>query len=374
MAFPEILTWVQYGNKSGTLILQRRAISKKLCLQHGKIIAVSSTDSRELFGQVLISLGMVSEEQLKMAFKKQAETKRLLGRVLIEDCGVIEEMISEAIRYRGEEALYDVYLWNEGVFRFMNRVEPVADYERLFPPIAIEPLLLEGARRIDTWKRLRGIFPSRYCVIHKSDKMPEKGLERTNRVLSRVINHLDKPRSIEQLVLENHAPAFLVYEALGILYDAGVIRVAEAAQEEPEVEVKPRDQDDSGAIEEIFRQAQSAYKQGDDAKAIGMLEDLLMIEENPEARALLEKAKVESRKKVQESIPMDAILEVNDTLTDLESHLRSNHEAFVLSRINGQWDVKSIITILPLTEYESMKILNALLDRNVIRVAKKGGG
>ena len=44
------------------------------------------------------------------------------------------------------------------------------------------------------------------------------------------------------------------------------------------------------------------------------------------------------------------------------------HEGFVLSRINGQWDVRSILKLCPMPEEEALLIFVRLLDRNVIEL------
>ena len=49
----------------------------------------------------------------------------------------------------------------------------------------------------------------------------------------------------------------------------------------------------------------------------------------------------------------------------------SPHEGFVLSRINGVWDVKSIMKISPIKELEVLMIFQSLAKSEVIRWKKK---
>ena len=44
-------------------------------------------------------------------------------------------------------------------------------------------------------------------------------------------------------------------------------------------------------------------------------------------------------------------------------------EGFVLSRINGQWDVGSILKLCPMSEDEAFLIIARLLDRKVISLS-----
>jgi hypothetical protein len=50
----------------------------------------------------------------------------------------------------------------------------------------------------------------------------------------------------------------------------------------------------------------------------------------------------------------------------------SPHEGFVLSRINAQWDVKSIMKISPIKELEVLMIFQKFLKDGVIRWKVRG--
>jgi hypothetical protein len=53
---------------------------------------------------------------------------------------------------------------------------------------------------------------------------------------------------------------------------------------------------------------------------------------------------------------------------DLSRERFDSHEGFVLSRINGQWDVRSILKLCPMSEDEALSIFLRLLDRRVIEL------
>jgi hypothetical protein len=60
-------------------------------------------------------------------------------------------------------------------------------------------------------------------------------------------------------------------------------------------------------------------------------------------------------------------------ISDIELTKRpfSPQEGFVLSRINGQWDVKAIMKISPMKELDVLMIFQRLLETKVIRWKKK---
>ena len=45
-------------------------------------------------------------------------------------------------------------------------------------------------------------------------------------------------------------------------------------------------------------------------------------------------------------------------------------EGFVISRVNGQWDIQSILKLCPMAEDETLLIFARLLDRKVIKLVE----
>jgi hypothetical protein len=41
-------------------------------------------------------------------------------------------------------------------------------------------------------------------------------------------------------------------------------------------------------------------------------------------------------------------------------------EGFVLSRINGEWDIQSVLSICPFREADSLRMIKRLLDNGII--------
>ena len=45
-----------------------------------------------------------------------------------------------------------------------------------------------------------------------------------------------------------------------------------------------------------------------------------------------------------------------------------SQEGFMLSRINGEWDVASILSICPFREADSLRMIAKLLDKGIIAI------
>src|SRR2546425_4966330 len=95
MSLPDLLQWAGSGRKTGTLSLKSGPLHKKIYLQAGAIIGSSSNDSREYLGQFMLSEGIITEQQLKDAFDLQAQTRVMLGRILVKKGLVSEGKVGE---------------------------------------------------------------------------------------------------------------------------------------------------------------------------------------------------------------------------------------------------------------------------------------
>jgi len=81
-------------------------------------------------------------------------------------------------------------------------------------------------------------------------------------------------------------------------------------------------------------------------------------------------AVVDSRKKAKTAkrIPLNKVPRMRLTAIALAQQHFDPQEGFVLSRINGQWDVQSILKLCPMPETDTLSIFSQLLDRQVIEL------
>ena len=150
MQLSELLQWLSMGQKTGTLAIRGGAGEKRIYFQNGRIISSSSTIEREYLGHFLVSYGYITEEELTKAMEVQEESKILLGKILVMIGAIAEEDLVELIRLKACETIYDIFLWPEGAFQFLDGEIP----QRPMVPIAIDVtgIVMEGLRRFDEWQ------------------------------------------------------------------------------------------------------------------------------------------------------------------------------------------------------------------------------
>jgi hypothetical protein len=362
MQLSELLQWLALGQKTGSLLIEGHGVQKRLYFQNGRINFTSSSDRREYLGQFLVSHGYITEEELKRAMEVQEESKILLGRILLMIDAISETDLLRLMRRKAEESIYDVFLWEEGTFEFMDGEQP----DLKMVPLALEvtSIILEGLHRYDEWKRIRELVSDGSVVPMITRPLSLDELAERERL---IVPYMDGQRSIEEIALQTHnaefAVARFVYEGLTsgtmVIAEAVPRRAAAAAvgSGSVETEVEHFLQRGKASLKEDPQAAYRMFKVACDlAPADGRAAEAVRDAER-EIRTALEKDGVTGEK-----VPELAI-----SIPELTERTFSPHEGFVLSRINGHWDVKSVMKISPMKDLEVLMIFQRLWKDGVIR-------
>src|SRR5512132_2888729 len=116
----DLLQWLSLGQKTGTLVLSRAGVEKKIFFRKGRVISSASNDPREYLGQFLISHGFLTEPELKKAMEVQQQSGILIGKILVMIEVISEKDLLRLMRLKAEEEIYDIFLWKEGDFHFLD--------------------------------------------------------------------------------------------------------------------------------------------------------------------------------------------------------------------------------------------------------------
>lgn len=355
MALPDILQWIAMGRKTGTLHLERRSIKKRIIFRKGEIYSSWSNDPRESLGQFLMRHRLVSEEELFKALLRQETQGRLVGSILIADGVLTEDQLKQTLQKKAEETIYDLFLWGDGNFEFKEGDVP-ADMP-VHVAIEVTSVLLEGARRVDEWARIRSVFPSirtTFTAKAKPDAVTDPGEKQALALAA-------AGKSLAEVSLELRRSEFDASVLLFDLYNRGLVGVSE-----PGEETRPLDTVD--AIQERLRLAHQRLTEKRYDLAMKAYEEVLALDRlNQNAKkGLIAVAEARERERAVKRIVLDKVPVLKMDLTTLTKQNFDPQEGFVLSRVNGQWDVNSILKLCPMAEDDALMIFSRLLERKVI--------
>ena len=217
---PELVPLLQEEKWTGLLSLQRGAITKGITVEKGRMVFGMSTDPDERLGELLLRRGQISLRQLADAGERMGGGKRL-GTLLVEDGVLSPKELVRAVVDHTREIIYGAFTWAEGSY-WLEPGQRAAEAITL----NIDPgqLVLEGIRRIDSWRRIQravGGLPARYRSLPEAATVAARlALNPDERAL---FTGLERPCSVEQLCTGSTLSSFEVCRLLWALRLVGCI-------------------------------------------------------------------------------------------------------------------------------------------------------
>lgn len=355
MDLAELLQWVGLGRKTGFLVFARKNIRNYIYFRDGQIISSRSNEPNKQLGHFLLFKGKITEAQLRRALEIQAQNRQVLGKILAQEKFVPQEDIEKALIMRTEEVIYDLFLWEDGYFRFA--VDGYNIKELILINLELNSIIFEGVRRKDEWARIRSIFPSNDATLKLRSDADVKGLVFTP-LQKKLLFLLTLNKTISEIILELHGSDFLVNFELMQLYESGFLEISEARGKQSAVK-------DSM---EFFNRAMELMQNGKYSDALRVFQEILRID--PQNARADEQIEIAERAMCGEfytgSLPPNKIPYFVLPQSALREHHLSHQEAFIASRIDGSVDIKSIVMLAPVREIEILQTLDKLMKLNLI--------
>jgi len=427
MQLSELLQWLSTGLKTGTLVVRGAPGEKRIYFDNGRVTSSSSTLEREHLGRFLVGFGFITEEELIRALEVQQESRILLGKILVMIGAIKEEELANLVRLKAAETIYDMFLWTEGSFAFIDGEIPSLP----MVPISsdVTGIVMEGLRRYDEWQRIKTRIPTMRAIPAVVMPVEEELPERDKMILGATNGR----RAIDQIALETHNPDFHVAKLIYDLMLTGhVMLVGEREETTAEpvfAEVEPIEEDSSSfdplmsgdlhtipesalpaAQGEEFRLAppgprtpgptdfnqflkrdsgatlsrRPTPRPADSADTLPNVKtdkaEKAVRTEAPPAPGPAAKAPppAQAAETVEAAFPQAPLSEslprippgsipvLGKPMEQLMDFPFTPSEAFIVSRINGTWDVRSIGRISPFPEAEVTRIFHKLHKSGVI--------
>jgi hypothetical protein len=407
MSLSDLLQWASMNRKTGVLELERNKIFRRIEFRNGWIGACSSDDPPARIGQFLLSRGKINKQELQDALSKQETTGQNLGLILLEMGRITQQELTRQIGAKAEEMIQSLFDWEQAIFRFHEGANLDNQIE---VSLSVRDVLFRGLQHHDELKRIRGVFQSSGVVLRRTDReVPDQVLKRA--IARRIFESIDGKRTLAEVLLHAHASEFLVIKLLFKLYEKGLVEIVEDREVGPDAQTlldKPepdaprasnwmaeelaassRERDLESSLRDISSDAvpsgtaggcrepdvETEVEVANRLSSRGEWEASLELlnasyRANPGdsyLRRLITKAEaafVESARRHgldSDKVPMRTRRTDSEPPTDLGSE-----ESFLLSLIDGETDVKSILWVAPLREVDVLRSLRQMLEKGLI--------
>jgi hypothetical protein len=288
-------------------------------------------------------------------------TPARLGQILVAQGLITDAEVSKVLRIRTLDIIYDLFIWKEGHFDFSFEGPLPSDFTRI--NVEVNRVIMEGVYRADELARYRTLIPSDRTVMELGTGWTSSlGSGKETREL---LYFLEKRMSVAEICYNMHSSSFEVYGQLYDLVQKGVARVAGELPDTPDPVVEIADLPEAAA--DLLLLARRELDNDGAEKAISIIHTLLRHEpQNTAAHNLLLEAEKKFIAQVYSQIPQSGVPKIVVPLDDLASKGIGPQEGFVLSRINGEWDIQSILSICPFREADSLLMIKKLWDQGIV--------
>jgi hypothetical protein len=362
MPLTDLLQWIEQARKTGTILVHGDRYTKKILVRDGRIIASASDDPTDHLGHFLLRQNRITEPQLKKALETQQKTGVMLGKILVT-VGLIEEPeLYSLLIQKAEETIFGLFLWNDARFEFTEGETPA----KIAVPLSlrIEDVLLKGLTWYDEMRNIRETFPTSRSVLRRAGTplLPADGIS-PGTLAHRVLSMADGRRSIADICFQVHASEFSVSKLLYLFLKR---RYVEIVAEAPAPAVTRR-----GTFSELLDEARAHLRAGKSEEALRTLEDARRI--SPTDIALRELTDAAQAAFVDNArltgLSRERVPVLVKPLESLTGEQLTPQEVFILTRVNGSWNLAAIISLCPFQEAEALMHLKRLSDRGILRLA-----
>jgi hypothetical protein len=227
-SLPEILQLISSQRKTGVLSLEHDGDEAALDVDQGSITGgyYRHQGQQKHLSEYLFQSNLVSADRLAEADEENRRTQTPIEEFLIEKGHISKEDFEEAIRFKIQEILDEVFTWLDGHYVFDVKVKlyPKTKYPVL---LSTDGFLMEGMRRLDEWLRIRMIIPELDAIVRRTGQPAENpgaGHEKLLEFLG------DRHLSVAQLVELTGLGKFVTAQSAAELVELGLITIVSHAQ------------------------------------------------------------------------------------------------------------------------------------------------
>lgn len=363
MQLEELLQWLSQSKKSGTLEIINGRVEKKIFFKDGLILSSASNKPEEYLGHFLVSHGLITDDQLRRAIELQETSRMLLGMILVNNGAIAEKELTRMLRLKAEESVYDIFSWTEGDFRFLDDILP--DSAMVPMRMDVTGIVMEGVQRLDEWKRIRQVIPNEHLipvalldltVVH--DVGPGE-----KRILAMVNDEL----TIEEIRQQTHTTEYLICKLLFDQWQLGRLKLIRPRGGLSSSQGAPGDVPTAAALVEAGK---SFLSQKDLDMGLRYLRAAKILEpDNPDVQDIVSQAEKKIRELLERAgVTLDSVPQLTSSMEDMTLAKLSPQEGFMLTRINGSYDIHAILKITPMPQLDAMMLFWKMASAGYIRL------
>jgi len=214
----DIIQLIARDRKSGCLIVNNADEKIKIYFFEGQIVFVDMQDKAAIIGKKLVNAGFVTNENLQIIQREQKKTKELIYKLIVDMDLVNFDTARNFLLNQIIEDIYSIFLWKDGYYNFetLNDIP----YKEFKIEINAESLLLDGARVLDEYKRVKEKIVSEEVILEKIDLEKKPNLSPEETIIYELI---DGNYTVNEIIGHTLISKFDVYQIIDNFFESNLI-------------------------------------------------------------------------------------------------------------------------------------------------------
>jgi len=218
-SLPDVIQLLTYSGKSGCLSVTDGRNFGNIFIKDGRIIYATILNRKQRLGDILVMKKVIENETLARALEIQKSSKKKrLGEILVEIDAIDEKILAQELKEQIEQTIFTMLTWETGYFNFEADLLPSS--EEYTVQLSAQELLLEGARRIDEWRKIENKIPPFETVLIRKDEVDEIPLTTEE---TKIMELIDGTRSIDDILKLSDFDFFETCRTIYGLLSAGLL-------------------------------------------------------------------------------------------------------------------------------------------------------
>lgn len=225
-----LLQLLAMNHREGILTLIRGSDRKTIHFAMKGMRLLSSTMKRiNKLGKILLRRKRISKEDLDALLKEQKLLGWKLGQIAVESGLVQKKDVEEALREQIEEEIFDMFMWREAAFEFVEGRAPKSEESSPLSGVTVDTnvthLILEAARRADELLMIRSILTDDDMTLSKfAFEIQADELGGDMETVDEILPIINGRRSVREVVNASIYPRFVTMRAIYRLLVLGYIK------------------------------------------------------------------------------------------------------------------------------------------------------
>ena len=370
MSVEDLLDWIDRRLISGTLTVDNGAVVRAFAFDSGYVVNAGSNSLHEQPENLLLEKGLVDENVLERAHSESLDTGTTVIEQLQTLAGIEEQALREVLEDYVSESLLDTLVWQSGNFAFQTTEE--AEIISVFPiSVRLRGCVVQGRQRAFRWRQIEELIPDTSAVLQILDRARLGAEGDSEALLQKILDDtraIEDGATVEQLIERRHGRRFEVLDRLATLLERGGLGSGGEAPAAVAEEAPPEAAAAEDKNVDLERSARVQAEAGNLNEALALAEKALEAEPGHAGlqrlhRELERSVFAELAREFLTSFRVPKLLVGRGELDHLEL---SDTERYLAGRVDGRWDLLSLMRVAPMREVEVLIAFKRLADRGII--------